>query len=109
LSGNQRGFFTMMLDQQIGRAPDVVINTVVSITCTGIVNAALDPAAASRVLGAPMLVPIPKTGASLTAVKVLVGTMVASVVYQLQCVVSCSDNQKLSLRGNLPCAQPPGT
>jgi hypothetical protein len=92
-----------------GLSPGAVINTVVSIGCTGIANAALDPAPASRILGAPTLVPSPKTGAPLAAVKVLVGQMVTSVVYQFQAVVACSDNQKLSVRKNLPCASPPGT
>jgi hypothetical protein len=89
-----------------GLSPGVVINTIISVTSTAIVNA--DPAAGSRVLGAPALVDSPKTGAPVAAVRVLVGRMVAGVTYQLQAVVACSDNQRLSLRWNLPCASPPG-
>jgi hypothetical protein len=90
-----------------GVSTGVQIDQIVSFTCKAVVG--VDAAAQSRVIGAPSLVASPTTGAALAAVKQLVGSMVAGVTYQLQCVVAASDKQVLSWRWNLPCAQPPGT
>jgi len=90
-----------------GLSPGVIINSVVVVKCT--VVSGTDPNPQSRVLGAPSIVASPATGAAKVAVEQLVGNMLAGVTYQLQAVVSCSDNQQLSLRWNLPCSQPPGT
>jgi len=77
-----------------------------TITCR--VVAGSDPAPASRVLSSPAFITSPSTGAPSAAVLVLVGKMLAAVVYQFQCLAACSDTQVLSVRLQLPCAQPPG-
>ncbi|HVM78853.1 MAG TPA: hypothetical protein VMU06_07525 [Stellaceae bacterium] len=90
-----------------GLSSGVIVNRVVAVSCA--VVSGTDPNPQSRVLGPPSIVASPTTGAAKVAVEQLVGNMLAGVLYQLQAVVSCSDNQQLSLRWNLPCSQPPGT
>lgn len=91
-------------------APNTVVSSVVSVTCT--VVEGTDPSPSSRLIGPPVIgtAPQPKgSGVVNAAVLQFVGSCLAGVLYQLQCVVNISDGQILSLRGNLPCAQPPGS
>lgn len=77
------------------------------ILCIAIVGT--DASAGSRLIGDPTVVASPTTGGFNQAVLQLVGTMLAGVTYQLQCVVTTSDGQTLSLRVNWTCATPPGS
>lgn len=79
--------------------------TSATLTCTAING--LDSSASSRLLGSSAIVPSPSTGAAAGAVIQSVGTMIAGVTYQLQCVAQTSDGQALSLRMNLTCATLP--
>jgi len=90
-------------------SPGVYITNVNSITCSAVVNAAADPDPQSRVLSAGMLMPSAETGAADAAMRALFGNMIAGVVYQLQCIVSCIDSQRLPIRWHIRCAEPPGT
>lgn len=79
--------------------------TSATLTCTAIIG--LDASAASRLLGSSSIVASPSSGAPAGAVIQTVGTMVAGVTYQIQCVAQTSDGQALSVRMNLPCATLP--
>jgi len=85
----------------------VTITGVTSVRCSVVQGS--DPNPQSRVLGSPSIVASPSTAAPLQAVMVLIGNMIAGVLYQLQVLVACSDNQVLSIRWYLRCSQPPGT
>jgi hypothetical protein len=73
------------------------------VTITGVVNLACavyrgaDASPSSRLLGAPQLVASSATGAANSQVNQLFGTMVAGTTYRLQCLVTTSDGQTLSL------------
>lgn len=84
----------------------VTIQEIISTTCTAVINAALDSNPSSRIVGSPLLTTSPSTLQPNCAVIVLVGTMIGTVIYLLQCVVLTTDGQRLSLWGYLPCATP---
>lgn len=87
----------------------LIAGTTLGVTCTSIGdNASLDSTPAVRVLSSPVLGPSPSTGVANQAVLVLVGNMVAGVLYQLTVVVKTTGTQQLVMRWNLPCATPPG-
>jgi hypothetical protein len=90
--------------------PNETVVSIASITCSVVEGTDATPSA--RLIGSPVIgtaLPPKGSGVANGAVLQFVGTCVAGVLYQLQCVVNTSAGQVLSLRGNLPCANPPGT
>lgn len=90
--------------------PDVVagveITSIQQVTCIATVNANLDANPQSRVLTSGAIIASPTTGQIAQAVAVLVGTMIGTVTYLIQCVVKTSDGQELSLWAYAPCITP---
>ena len=86
-------------------SPGVAIGFIVEVLCAVVSGA--DPSPQSRLLGSPSIIRSPSTDAPATAVRQKVGGMLAGTLYQIQCVVNCSDDEVLSWRVNLPCSQPP--
>jgi hypothetical protein len=87
----------------------VTITAVTALTCSVSKPASdttTDPTPQSRIIGSPQLGPSPNSGGANQAVLCLVGTMIAGVTYLLQCVVTTSDGQTISLWQHLGCTQP---
>lgn len=80
--------------------------TIVGATLTCIVSRGTDSDASTRLIDNPILVSSPSTGAATAAVAQKVGNMVADTVYVIQCVVTTSDDQSLSLWSRLACVAP---
>jgi hypothetical protein len=76
-------------------AAGVTITGVADLACA--VYQGADDSPASRLLGAPQIVASSATGAASAQVNQLFGTMVAGTTYRLQCLVTTSDGQTLSL------------
>jgi hypothetical protein len=87
--------------------PGVSISAVVSLTCTVDPGSPVSDATPSiRLIGSSFLIPSNQTTAPAAAVAQMIGSMVAGVIYLLQCVVLTSDGQRLSLWTRMPCISP---
>lgn len=89
--------------------PGVVITGISALTCVvwkTVLAGAADQTPQARIIGAPAIVVSPNSCDQRQAVSQLVGTMVAGLVYRLQCVVTTSDGQTLSLWSHLACESP---
>lgn len=77
-----------------------------TIICTNATSTLVqDPTPAVRLIGAAVIGPSPTTGAANTAVLQQIGTMVADVVYVLQCIATDTPDTP-SLWARIPCIQP---
>jgi hypothetical protein len=82
--------------------------TIVSATVTCVVESGsgTDLTPGARLVGSPVVIASPRTGATRAAIAQLVGNCQADVVYQFQCVAATTDGQLLSLWGRLSCIAP---
>lgn len=65
-----------------------------------------DSSPTSRLVGSSQIMSSPTSKGAKQAVGQLVGTMIAGATYLIQCVVTTSDGQTLSLYARLACVQP---
>jgi hypothetical protein len=87
----------------------VSITGVVSLTCSvfqSTSDTVTDPTPQARILGASQIQTSPNSRQPNQAVLQLVGTMIGGVYYRLQCVVTTSDGQQLSLWNHVLCQTP---
>lgn len=84
--------------------PGEVIASIISLTCS--VYDGTDGNPASRLIGSPSIIPSPRTQVASGAIKYQVGSMLAGVIYRLQCVVLTTASNELSLWTHFACTQP---
>jgi hypothetical protein len=80
-----------------------------AVTCVvynSSLDGVIDPSPASRLIGPAQVTKSPNTGLAGQAIAQLVGTMIGGLTYRLQCVVTTSDGQTLSLWNHLACDTP---
>lgn len=82
----------------------VTITGISAVTCEVVSGTDANPA--SRLVGGAAIVASPNSGGANQAVAQLVGTMLGGVTYRLQCVVTSSDGQTISLWNHLTCQTP---
>jgi hypothetical protein len=79
--------------------PATFINT---IDVNVVVESGDDPDPASHILRLPLLMDSQATGAPRLAVRVLLGNMLADVVYLIRCTVEMLDGRRIMLQTRLP-------
>lgn len=82
----------------------VTVTGISSVTCEVVSGTDSNPA--SRLVGGAAIVASPNSGGANQAVAQLVGTMLGGVTYRLQCVVTSSDGQTISLWNHITCQTP---
>lgn len=82
-------------------APGETITAVLQMLCA--VLSGIDASPASRLIGTPQVAASNTTGAPRAEVLQKFGTAVAGCSYSLQCVVSTTDGQSLSLITSIAC------
>lgn len=85
-------------------ATSETITTISSVSCD--VFEGSDTHAFDRLLASPVVAASPTTGAAAAAVVQSIGNMIGGTTYRLQCLVTTSLGQKLSLWTHLACQTP---
>jgi hypothetical protein len=100
---------TVTFDYGLILAATASITAVVSMTCAisqSTSDEITDPTPQNRIIGPSFIATSPNSGLPNQAVSQLVGTMIGGIVYILECVVTTSDGQTLSLWTHITCQTP---